>query len=276
MRASGSCGRYAIKDYFKADEQEKYLESFITIHRRYHSMKELYSIDTAIAAIFVDGVSMKDVVRARAKITYHAISQVACQLPSKGDFTQYELTSKQILRALNKENPLHLLEKILDTGCSKDGMIPYNGGRLSWRDSQGRRLLPYCKTVLGRGETPSRYLRIIHQRLNRSFPQQPVEISYCSRVLKKGKGFNGLKFLDQENDSKYGKKESKGKCGKHASLVIGRKWNSVTNKCQLLIRNSWGTSCNSYHSDWDCDNGNIWVNQEDLGENIYEVQHLDR
>jgi len=276
VRRYGSCGRYAIKDYFKADEQGKYLESFIAIHKNYQSFKKIYSLDTAIAAALTPGISAKKVIKARRMITRDAINQVSCQLPQRGEFTQYEMTSKQILKALDEDNPLYLLEDILDTGCSKGGTIPYNGGWFSWggKGLFSKKYLPYCKNALLRGQKPSRYLKEIHQKLNGSFPQQPVSISYCSQSLKKGKGFRGLRYYDQESNAQSSVKESKGRCGKHVSLIIGRKWNAKTNKCQLLVRNSWGTSCNSYADDWDCEKGNIWVDEEDLGANIYEVKYL--
>lgn len=58
----------------------------------------------------------------------------------------------------------------------------------------------------------------------------------------------------------------------HASLVIGRRFNKNNLKCEYLIRNSWGTSCKNYEKRYsdpeNCTEGNIWVAQEVMYDNI--------
>lgn len=44
----------------------------------------------------------------------------------------------------------------------------------------------------------------------------------------------------------------------HASTVVGRRKNSATNKCEYLIRNSWG-ACSLNDYPYACVDGNIWV-----------------
>ena len=34
--------------------------------------------------------------------------------------------------------------------------------------------------------------------------------------------------------------------GRHASLIVGRKWSASRRRCEFILRNSWGTSCNVY------------------------------
>ena len=45
----------------------------------------------------------------------------------------------------------------------------------------------------------------------------------------------------------------------HASLVVGRRFNSNKSRCEYLIRNSWGNSCDSYNIDYECESGMVWV-----------------
>lgn len=101
----------------------------------------------------------------------------------------------------------------------------------------------------------------------------PVGISYCSKVLSRGKSYDGI--VTKESSSLKFKQNDKGKndCGNHASLIIGSKFNKTTKKCDFLIRNTWGTGC-SYHKDFKCESGSIWVDHETLEKNTYRVQHL--
>jgi len=57
--------------------------------------------------------------------------------------------------------------------------------------------------------------------------------------------------------------------GLHASVLVGRRWNSQSNSCEYLIRNSWGNQCNSYEVKQNCEAGNIWVPERVLRYNLY-------
>ncbi|MGZ3687514.1 MAG: hypothetical protein ACXWP5_08330 [Bdellovibrionota bacterium] len=77
---------------------------------------------------------------------------------------------------------------------------------------------------------------------------QPVVIHYSAYVLEKGKSYRPA--IDGTNN--------------HASLVIGSRQSS-SGQCQLLVRNSWGTTCRWYSSDWECDGrGDVWVDADFL------------
>lgn len=106
--------------------------------------------------------------------------------------------------------------------------------------------------------------------------KMPVGISYCSNLFDKkdgGKSFDGIKSR-KGNSTEYYPKETPKECGNHASLVIGSKFNKTTKRCDFLIRNTWGTGCKSYHSDFKCEGGNIWVDQDTLERNTYRIQRL--
>lgn len=99
----------------------------------------------------------------------------------------------------------------------------------------------------------------------------PVGISYCSRVLKRGKNFKGISSYGVWGHN-FKKKDGKTDCGNHASLVIGTRNNG--GKCEFLIRNTWGTGCGNYSKDFKCENGNIWLPEDVLKNNLYRIQHL--
>ena len=72
------------------------------------------------------------------------------------------------------------------------------------------------------------------------------------------------------------------KCGYHESLIIGKRQISYINHLgitikydQYLIRNSWGNDTSSYSPAWETDKGNVWVNADDLLENIDSVTYLE-
>ena len=51
----------------------------------------------------------------------------------------------------------------------------------------------------------------------------------------------------------------------HVSSIVGRRPNPTTGKCELLIRNSWGTDrLGKYDRSYDFENGFVWVPEESL------------
>lgn len=125
--------------------------------------------------------------------------------------------------------------------------------------------------------------KILHELKRNSLP---VGISYCSKFLYKGDSYKGL------TKAKDGKVTSSKDCGAHSSLIIGSRWNTSKNTCELLIRNTWGKQCNSYKAnypskaelkkkgrtvsqfDFNCEDGNIWIDYKTIENNTYMVQHL--
>lgn len=65
-------------------------------------------------------------------------------------------------------------------------------------------------------------------------------------------------------------KEGEGGCG-HASLVIGRRFNQAADRCEYLVRNSWGTSCDGYATGIECEEGNFWAPAEGLARAVDRV-----
>ena len=58
----------------------------------------------------------------------------------------------------------------------------------------------------------------------------------------------------------------------HASIIVGRRFNSEENKCEYLIKNSWGPSCNLYNPNLSCEKWQIWVPEELL---MYSTNNIE-
>jgi len=139
-------------------------------------------------------------------------------------------------------------------------------------------------------------------RLN--VPQaEPIEVSYCSPVLKEGRSYPGVMRTDNTHQCAPSTTTS---TPNHASLIIGRRRNPNTGSCQFLIRNSWGTACKvsqiapapgnvpkdtrpslakapsipdpstdlRYAPEWDCEDGNIWVDADSLAQSAYRTSWI--
>lgn len=182
--------------------------------------------------------------------------------------------------------------------CFKEGLSPFqNAGHLvraftgamdkkyplaimkdaTERICRGRTLpmrhLPETKGTDVATDSPAERLRLIHAALDQDRPQPPV-VSYCARMLgdRDAKATEKLGMKDQPCGDRPGKFDG------HVSVVVGRR-KTEAGKCQLLIRNSWGYACENRLDGrkpyaWDCEAGQIWVDEEALANNAYWVSYL--
>ena len=60
----------------------------------------------------------------------------------------------------------------------------------------------------------------------------------------------------------------------HTSLLMGRRFNSETQECQYLIKNSYGTDCSSYDHRNQCEAGYIWVGQPAFGRALTSFEYI--
>lgn len=60
----------------------------------------------------------------------------------------------------------------------------------------------------------------------------------------------------------------------HSSALVGRRFNTRTNQCEYLIRNSHGPDCTGYDSRLDCEEGNIWMPKKSLQRAILDAIYL--
>lgn len=64
----------------------------------------------------------------------------------------------------------------------------------------------------------------------------------------------------------------------HALTVIGQQYNSVTQKCELILRNSWGGDCKSFNEKLRCErgSGNLYAPIDDLLPQIRELTTVEK
>jgi len=123
---------------------------------------------------------------------------------------------------------------------------------------------------------------------------QPVQIAYCSVILASSLEMDAIRlearmkqieiprpdqsWVNPGMDSPSGKPYCRG----HSSLVIGRRTNRQTGRCEFLLRNSWGTEClpDQYCNDpakCYCDSarpGNFWIDADYLTRNAIDMGWL--
>jgi predicted transport protein len=66
---------------------------------------------------------------------------------------------------------------------------------------------------------------------------------------------------------------------KHASSIVGRRFNPKNNTCEYLLRNSWGKTCAGlYSEDYECKDGHLWIGEDffKYDNAINEVIYLDK
>jgi hypothetical protein len=65
---------------------------------------------------------------------------------------------------------------------------------------------------------------------------------------------------------------------RHASSVVGRRFNEKTLSCEYMIRNSWGKTCAPYAEDYECKKGHVWIAEDFLKYNnpIDEVNYVEK
>lgn len=61
----------------------------------------------------------------------------------------------------------------------------------------------------------------------------------------------------------------------HASTIVARRFNTKTNSCEYMIRNSWGSSCGYSDPRIECTEGNLWMPEEYLRRTVYGVTYVD-
>lgn len=193
------------------------------------------------------------------KIKNHPISAPAiCSSASAiADLAPAKGLVDVLAKALDTHSPLRYFQYLMATTCPANERIPAS--------------IPACKQINSGKDFESAFNAHFNTLLKKA---QPMEIGYCSDLLEKGhkyagliknKGLRPLVKTDICDGYDPGDPEDD---GGHSSTVVGRRYNNKTHQCQILIKNSWGTTCKDYSKDWDCDKGKIWVDEKTLSRNI--------
>jgi len=216
--------------------------------------------------------------RPQASCSGETDQSLACTLNALDWGTGIDLTmfSPVLKKLVSRESKLEFFSGVIDQLCDE------NRQKISYPPTLD------CMNVARKDvstDEDNRVLKTIYERLLDKENPSPVIIGYCASVLTEGKGYRGL--LDYKPQSLIAKAlvgvnkmagfyvgGAKDDCGGHASLITGVR--EKDGQCQLLVRNSWGTSCNSYSGDWDCEDGSVWVDEQDLLKNVTDVNYLEK
>ena len=123
------------------------------------------------------------------------------------------------------------------------------------KNCQLQRIKPVTKLVMKSGlSIGADSLKDINEQLDRN---NPISLNYDAHFL-------------------LNRPRTFGSVDNHYSVIVGRRLNESTNTCQYLIRNSWGKDCSIYptHYKTQCEEGNIWVDENVLGQNILGVHFI--
>jgi hypothetical protein len=110
---------------------------------------------------------------------------------------------------------------------------------------------------------------VIHQQLEML---RPVGVSYDARFLRDPKSQYPLWHYSWENYYIQGKNRD---LHRHASLIVGQRWNRLKHRCEFMLRNSWGSKCNYANPLFQgsgCEAGMPFVPERDFETQIYAVQ----
>jgi hypothetical protein len=85
---------------------------------------------------------------------------------------------------------------------------------------------------------------------------RPVGLDYDSRILK-DELHRGVKLSEL-----------------HTSSVVGRRWNTEKKSCEYLIRDSYGAQCTRYDESYECQDGNVWLNESQIYGNMTSIVYM--
>ncbi|MBY0471581.1 hypothetical protein K2X30_10480 [bacterium] len=120
--------------------------------------------------------------------------------------------------------------------------------------------IPESKFFMVYESTPTSVLVAFLDRLPNS-QAMPFAPLHCENVFKSDSTYRGV----------YEKGEISDTCRTHITLIIGKRPNQDTGRCEFLIRNSWGENCGPLVDPWKCEKGtgSFWIDAEALVANTH-------
>ncbi|OGQ63762.1 MAG: hypothetical protein A3G92_01240 [Deltaproteobacteria bacterium RIFCSPLOWO2_12_FULL_38_8] len=150
------------------------------------------------------------------------------------------LNMDTILEVLAQSTSMSVVDNLIARACLKNSFVPDTKLNIVEKIYRG-----------GLGEpTPDEMTQDIDDQLNH---KNIVGIYYKASLLQ-----------DRYAAPKYG----------HASSVVARRFNFLSGACEYLIRNSWGSSCANYDSEFSCSDGHVWIPQEHLVNMMYGITYV--
>lgn len=178
---------------------------------------------------------------------------------------------EELIKNIQAMAPMEFLRILLTHNCGAQDKMQYP-----------QNITPVFFPPVGVNKPPAVVVEKLGDIFDSMEVKQPIAIGYCAGLFMRGRKFEGIKKeIPIPEYPDYITYESTEDCGRHASLIIGRRSKKILNDqnqevtvCQYLIRNSWGTEPQGYHKDWDHEEGNIWVDEDTLKHNVFSLYYL--
>jgi hypothetical protein len=251
LRGHAACDERVLHDYAEARDVSRMSRALRQAYEVYHDYTDRFrhyrlSMDNIGGQGAPDG-------RLRAELRAVARDRIT-QVLNEAGYAEMTPARDELEGLLEKSNPLDFLKALVSRGCR-------DGARFQAR-------IPDCHRM-GRDDDPARMIERIHRRLGGADPQ-PTAISYCSELLSRGREYFGRERAQAGAPCVHD--------DGHVSLVVGRRRDPASGRCQLLVRNTWGADCDGYHRDWHCpaeNPGNVYVDEGALRANLYGISYLE-
>jgi hypothetical protein len=176
------------------------------------------------------------------------VEEFACKLIDEDKFPEEKKFFEDYLKkSLETGTTKKFFQKYFEKGCEKHRRLSTSGKLQSWGVS----------SLVNQKDN----MQNLKNRLDKALVsgKSAPGISYCSNILSNARA----------NDLRLGKDGID--CQRedaHVSIVVDRR-PGKNGQCEYLIRNTWGTSCNSYP--WPCQMGQIWIPENELLINTMSV-----
>ncbi len=240
----------------------------------------------------------KQVTRVQGEAMREAHVRNSCQTSDHyGLLTDLTASNMQVMKvALKQENPMYFLKTMVDPSCKGTNRIS---------------VPPFeCKRTNMLYSSTAEFSDALTRNLKGGMP---VEVDICSGFLKQGPRYKNVIMGADDSGSivKGCPKDEKGDSDAHAVLVVGRRIDpKQPGKCQVLIRNSWGSGCESYRwceatdgkvsalsssnglsiaapkgrvqcvkgalKQWECADGHIWVDLDTVNANLTDYREFTK
>lgn len=171
------------------------------------------------------------------------------------------VSAQEMIALIQSDDVLTLLEKSLSLKCDDSERLALKK-KFRILDSH----MPLDGSGIGAdlNSWQSKTFDQIQSQLNGGKLATPVALGMCSTVLTAYTSSKGSVMPDSEE------------CGPHAVLVIGQRLDRKTNRCEFLVRNSWGSKVGDYSKPWkeEVGKGNVWIDAEVLARNTFHSTRI--
>ncbi|MCM2322871.1 MAG: hypothetical protein NDJ90_06380 [Oligoflexia bacterium] len=159
---------------------------------------------------------------------------------------------EDILRAAH---PKKMLAEVLAHRCKNGNLLKVS-------------VPPLAQTLYAPAKSPTEIANFFADRI-KARTDLPTQVTICEKV------FNRPNYrLIAEPVEAWNRHSCKDSL--HSMLVIGKRRNPESGRCEFLLRNSWGTDCGPSGVNFKCENGSIWVDADTLARVTLRAFELQR